>query len=779
MCMRSLLVSVCLLCLSLATVLGADDSQSPSSKQPSPDEVGFSNSLSSMPIAFTKNIGQWPDSILFRASGGGATMWFTRDGIYYQYTRRIEKAEATNSDGSVAPAGTPDKLDHERDSIETAMIKAEFIESNPNVEVIGLDELDYKCNYFIGNDPNKWHTDVPNYSGFILRELYPGVDVSFRCKKGTMDYEIAASSSLALAQLQVDYRGADGVDEQADGTTLVNTSLGKRLFTGILPKSSHLSTEFKSPVGSSSPTGLTLVYSTYLGGSGADAGLGIAVDGSGNTYVTGETASIDFPIQSQYQNDQGASDVFVTKLSATGTSLIYSTYLGGSGTDEGLGIAVDGSGNAYMTGVTSSWDFPTQSPYQTPKGTDVFVTKLSASGTSLVYSTHLGGSLLDFGLEIAVDGSGSAYVTGWTTSTDFPTESPYQTDPGDGAVRDAFVTKLSTIGNSLQYSTYLGGGGLDAGYGIAVDGAGNAYVTGYTSSADFPAQSPYQTDQGGIDVFVTKLSASGTNLECSTFLGGSGDDYGYGIAVDGSGSAYVTGWTTSIDFPIQSPYQTYQGGGFTSDVFVTKLSATCTSLVYSTYLGGGGWDEGYDIAVDGSGNAYVTGYTQSTDFPVRYPHQIDTDFIYDDVFVTKLSASGTDLVYSTYLSGSLFDFGNGIAVDGSGNAHVAGYTNSANFPTESPYQTDPDGGGDDVFITKLSFVCCEGTTGNINKSLLETPDLTDLSMLIGFLTLSPRLTLPCIDEANVNGTGVIDLSDLSLLIAYLTLTSRPVLPSCP
>jgi hypothetical protein len=350
--------------------------------------------------------------------------------------------------------------------------------------------------------------------------------------------------------------------------------------------------------------------------------------------------------------------------------LSYSTYLGGNGGEYGQGIAVDGSGSAYVTGFTESIDFPTQNPFQmNPHDFGAaFVTKLSPSGDSLVYSTYLGGNQFEVGNSIAVDGSGSAYVTGFTYSTDFPTQNPYQTDQPDP---DTFVTKLSPSGDSLVYSTYLGGNEFEVGNSIAVDVSGSAYVTGETFSTDFPTQNSYQTDRPFIDAFVTRLSPSGNSLVYSTYLGGNGGESGEGIAVDGSGSAYVTGRTDSTDFPTQNPYQMNQ---FERDAFVTKLSPSGSSLVYSTYVGGNSFEDGWDIAVDSSGSAYVTGFTLSTDFPTQNPYQ--TDQPDEDAFVTKLSPSGNSLVYSTYLGGNSNDEGFGIAVDGSGNAYVTGLTGS-------------------------------------------------------------------------------------------------------
>jgi len=472
-------------------------------------------------------------------------------------------------------------------------------------------------------------------------------------------------------------------------------------------------------VGSYDPTQLLvidpLVYSTYIGGSGDDRGNAIAVDGSGNAYVTGYTWSTNYDVTpGAFQTtNEGWEDVFVTKLNAAGTALVYSTYIGGSDGDEGTAIAVDGSGNAYVTGYTWSTNYDVKpGAFQTTNGgrRDVFVTKLNATGTALVYSTYIGGNSDEEGRGIAVDGSGNAYVTGYTESTNYDvTPGAFQTD-GGGFYPDVFVTKLNAAGTALVYSTYIGGSGDERGHAIAVDGSGNAYVTGYTFSTDYDVTpGAFQTtNEGGLDVFVTKLNATGTALVYSTYIGGSRDDYGYGIAVDGSGNAYVTGYTSSTNYDVTpGAFQTTNGGG--RDVFVTKLNATGTALVYSTYIGGSSDDFGHAMAVDGSGNAYVTGFTYSTDYDVT-PGAFQTMKGGEgDVFVTKLNATGTALVYSTYIGGSGGEDGFGIAVDGSGNAYVTGFTYSTDYDvTPGAFQTTKGGEGD-VFVTK---VCHSTIIGN-------------------------------------------------------------------
>ncbi len=446
---------------------------------------------------------------------------------------------------------------------------------------------------------------------------------------------------------------------------------------------------------------LRLYNATYLGGGVNDYGWGIAVDNSGNTYVTGFTNSTDFPTGQAFQGtNAGNEDAFVSKLAPGGTALVYSTYLGGTGVDRGLGIAVDGSGNAYVTGRCDSSDFPTVQPINGTLGgsRDAFVSKLAPSGTALTYSTYLGGGAVEQGKGIALDGSGNAYVTGYTESTDFPTVQPINGTLGGS--RDAFVSKLAPSGTALTYSTYLGGGNKDRGARIAVDVSGNAYVTGRTNSIDFPTAQPFQGAlSSNYDVFVSKLAPSGTALTYSTYLGGAGDDQSKGLALDGSGNAYVTGISNSTDFPTGQAFQGTNAGDY--DAFVSKLASSGTALIYSTYLGGTGTDEGNGIALDPSGKAYVAGKSNSTNFPTVQPFQGTNAGDYD-AFFSKLSSSGTALVYSTYLGGAGTDQGNRIASDGSGNAYVTGSTNSTDFPTRQAYQ-GTNAGGYDAFVFTIGM----------------------------------------------------------------------------
>ncbi len=626
------------------------------------DRENILETYGKLPLYFIENKGQLDPKVRFYVKTSGQTLYFTGEGIVFDLLRREKKAGEDTKGTEKVRQGTRAKK-------ERLVFNLEFENARSGVLIGGIENQDAMINYFVGNDRSKWKRDIPTYKGIVYKGIYKGIDLKVFGNGKDIEYEFIVSPGGNPGDILLTYNGIKGLATNREGELLIATAFGelketKPYIYQEVKRKSAVDGSFKiqSPAGKSQ-TGKfsygfqvasynpsypliidpTLRYSTYLGGSSNDWGAGIAVDGSGNAYVTGETDSLDFPTQDPYQGSYagGMDDAFITKFSSSGSALTYSTYLGGSEDDVGKGIAIDSSGNAYVTGQTYSTDFPTQDPYQGSKAGDAgsydaFITKLSSSGSALTYSTYLGGSESDGGIGIAVDGSGNAYVTGFTYSTDFPTQDPYQGTYADN--RDAFITKLSSSGSALSYSTYLGGSIGEIGNGIAVDGSGNAYVTGQTGSSDFPTQDPYQgTNAGGGDAFITRLSSSGSALSYSTYLGGANDDGGNGIAVDGSGNAYVTGQTYSTDFPTQDPYQGSKAGDASFyDAFITKLSPSGSALSYSTYLGGANDDGGNGIAVDGSGNAYVTGQTYSTDFPTQDPYQGSNAGRFD-AFVTKFS----------------------------------------------------------------------------------------------------------------------------------------------
>ncbi len=589
------------------------------------------------------------------------------------------------------------------------VLRMSFLGTSTEPLVAGGVELPGKANYFIGKDPAKWRTHVPTYAQVRYQDLYPGIDLLWYSNPRELEYDFIVAPGADPTTIGLGIQGADGLEIDRQGDLVLSVD--------------HGALRLRKP----------FIYQEGAGGLQEVSG----------GYVLKDPHHVGFQF--------GAYDRSRPLVIDPGLS--YSTYLGGTDGNRGIGIAVDASGNAYVTGNTISTDFPTTSgAFDTSYNTDrdAFVTKLSPDGSALLYSTFLGGGDQDLGAGIAVDAAGNAYVTGRTLG-DFPTTvGAFQPNSNDD--QDAFVTKLNSTGSALLYSTYLSGDHRDRGTGIAVDSSGNAYVSGETQSPDFPTTSgAFDTTQNGNrdwDAFVTKLNPAGSALLYSTYLGGTYDDRGTGIVVDPSGNAYVTGLTGSTDFPTTAGafdtscnadafvtklnpagsallYSTCLGGSYpdpneeacpvargtriavdaagnayvTGDASVAKLNPAGSALLYSTHLGG----TGSGIAVDASGNAYVTGTTSSTDFPTT-SGAFDTSYNGDyDAFVTKLNPAGSALLYWTYLGGTSCDEGLGIAVDASGNAYVTGHTSSLDFPSTPVAFDTTFNGSIDAFVTKLDI----------------------------------------------------------------------------
>src|SRR6266404_1709113 len=606
-----------------------------------------------LPSSFEAIQGEADSHVRFVPRGYGYNLVITSTEVLVAMARQTESKEGPQSSDDPKSYQEPKR----NCLLRPEVFRMKLVGANPAAPGERLNVLAAKSNYFIGNDPARWRTNVSNYARVAYRGAYPGVDLIYYADQGELEYDFVVApganpKTIALAfdeakKMRVDSRGdlvlttttgevrqhkplvyqeANGVKQEVAARYVIrnNHQVGFELAKYDATRSVVI-----DPV---------LSYSTYLGGNQEDYASDIAVDSLGNAYVTGTASSMDFPttpasLRSVKNNSR--DDVFVTKLNPAGTAVIYSTYIGGNDNDNGNGIDIDADGNAYVTGSTTSIDFPTTAgAFQTRYGgglSNPFVLKLSNTGTALVYSTYFGGatSAHDFGQRIAIDNQGNAYVTGRTGSDTFPTTvGAFQPAFGGGESElgitgtDAFVTKLNSSGTALIYCTYLGGKRIDYGAGIAVDSSGNAYVCGSTGSTDFPTTSAalQRTAAGRGDAFVAKLNPTGSALIYSTYLGGGSYDYGSGIAIDSSGNAYVTGSTDSTDFPVTSgAFQTTLAKG--SDVFVTKLSDSGASLIYSTYLGGSSSENGASIAVDIFGNAYVTGGTSSRDFPVVGPLQ--------------------------------------------------------------------------------------------------------------------------------------------------------------
>jgi hypothetical protein len=665
------------------------------------------------PLSFETNVGQIDPRVRFLSRGNGYTLFFTLTGAVLSLSRPIERSH----------------IGQKRDlrTAQSSVLRIELLRANRKSQISGIDELPGKSNYFVGNDPKKWHRNVPTFSKVKYRNVYPGIDLTYYGNQRQLEHDFLVWPGADPDSIVLEFQGTDKLEVDAQGGLVLHTSLGairqsrpfvyqniggrqRQIACAYVLKSERQVGFQLEAYDASRPIVIdpVLSYSTYLGGSGYDNGIGIAVDSAGSAYVTGQTDSSNFPTANAAQSAIGGGfDAFVTKLNPTGSGLVYSTYVGGSGQDGPGDITVDASGNAYITGGTTSTNFPITAAFQSTYGgggADAFVTKLGPTGSNLVYSTYLGGGDYDATRTIAVDAAGNAYVSGDTNSIDFPTiPTAFQTTYAGG--QDVVVTKLSATGSGLLYSTYLGDSDIESAYSIAVDASMNAYVTGYTCSTNFPTTAgAFQTiPQGGCDAFVTKLNPAGTApLVYSTYFGGNDFDIGSGIAVDTTGYTYLAGSTNSTIFPTTTgAFQTTYGGG--GDAFVAKLNPSGAGpLVYSTYLGGTSPETDFALAVDSAGNAYLTGATESANFPTVNALQAAIGGV-RDAFVTKVNPSGSALLYSTYLGGNGDDGGQSIALDTLPNpsAYVSGFTSSSNFPTANPLQPASGGGSYDAFITKI------------------------------------------------------------------------------
>lgn len=710
-------VTSCVVAAALATLASAAlmprtqrSATTATARPPAPPPGRLAARLGQVPLAFENGAGNRRNRFSSRALGYGVSL--SADAVVFR----------------LKPAAKPSTNDALRS--KPASLRMRLLGADAKAKPQGLERLASTSNYLIGSDPAQWRTDVSQYGKVRYDEVYPGIDAVYYGSQHDLEYDFVVRPGSDPASIALKFDGARDVRLTPGGDLLLSTPDGDLL--------QHRPIAYQTIAGRRQPVDAAfairsdqavhfrlgaydhaqalvldpvLSYSTYLGGNNYDEYTTVAVDAAGNSYVMGMTdlfvdsqVPSTYPVVSPLQpKSNGGWELFISKISAGGDRLVYSTYFGGSGNEMPGGIAVDQDGNAYITGCTESVDFPTRAPIQaTLKGTqDVFVTKFNAAGNGLVYSTYVG-RWSDCGTGIAVDGSARAYVVGFTQGALlFP---PGGAQPlYGGGVEDAFVFRLNAAGSAMEYGTYMGGGHEDNGYGIAVDSASNAYVTGWSNSSNFPVTQGAFQPQLGLnavsdgyiyeDAFVAKLNATGSAFVYSTYLGGGHSDEGRKIAVDPGGNAYVVGWTAG-PFPLVTPMQAFMGA---RDGFISKLDASGHSLVYSTYLGGSRDDIAQGVAVDASGSAYVVGWTDSVNFPAASPWQ---QFRGDhEVFVSKIAPSGRDFAWSSYLGGLAGDFAQSIAVDRSGTVHVTGDTDGY-FPQVNPLQTY--GGNADAFVARIS-----------------------------------------------------------------------------
>ena len=762
-----------------------------------------------LPLSFEANQGQSDPQVKFLAHGQGYGLFLTNQAAVLTLSEVESATSKRNKGKGEGPSRT------NAGAVKTDVVRMELSGALPDLQIAGAEQLPGKANYFIGSDPAKWHADIPTYSKVKYADVYRGVDLVYYGNQRQLEYDFIVAAGADPKPVRLHFAGAAKLKLKADGDLEVIARNGEVVFHK--PEIYQMKDGQRRPVEGSfklmarNNVGFVLgsydharelvidpvlVYSTFLGGNSGgnymDQGYCIAVDDAGNAYVAGIAYSDNFPVtKNGFQRVNkvypGLSTGFVTKFNAAGSALVYSTYLGGRGVtndnysfagDTPFAIAVDGAGNAYVTGQAYSTDFPvTSGAYQTVNNgqanyaSNAFVTKLDATGSNLIYSTYLGGSGFinlfyplmpgDTGYGIAVDSEGNAYIAGQAYSANFPsTQGAFQTVNNAAAVQtsNAFITKLNPAGSGLVYSTFLGGSGYNPEYhlpygdgatAIALDVEGNVYVTGGVYSSDFPLRNPYQeenlaagsvvTGDGGSNAFVTKLNPTGSDLVYSTYLGGPKSDTTSAIAVAPSGNAYVTG-TTGPGFPVTT--NAFQQAS--SADFVTEFDAAGSSLVYSSYLGGsqGRPEEifgvtGPSIAVDAAGNAYVAGWTADTDFPVTSDAYQNKNYaswqtwsgngffgneFFTNAFFTEINPEGSALLYSTYFAAQAAF---GIALDSTDNVYLTGSAFGGNLPTTwDAVQMQPGG----AFVAKIAF----------NPSL--TPTQTVISSSVNPARFTQKIT---------------------------------------
>ena len=784
--------------------------------------------MARLPLSFEENSGQEDPAVKFLSRGKGYSLFLTS-------SKAVLCLKKDNKRGQSA--------------IEPSILTLSLVGANPSPSVSGVGERAGKSNYYIGGTE---HTNILQFAKVRYEEVYPGINIEYYGNQGQLEYDFILSPGADASLIKLAVDGAERIEIDAGGDLVMHCSGGdvrqhKPVVYQFIDGARHEVAGgyvFCDPPGEApaarryvgfhvsdydvaSPLIIdpVLVYSTYLGDkpnygtstsehSGDEGGNGVYVDASGSAYVVGFTTSFEFPLSTpiltlldpphppEVARGHGRLKyfAFITKFKPDATALVYSTYLGGvtgditdsestvgSGDDRAVGVVVDSRGNAYITGNTSCSDFIIKNAIGTYAGNgDVFLIKLNANGQfppgdESLFGTYLGGSLSDVVSGISLDPTGNIYLVGTTSSANFRIANPIQPVYGGGA-SDGFVAKFTSDGRVLTYCTFLGGSAADGAMGVASDSSGNTYVTGFTSSTNFPLASPFQVIKGApmaatSDAFVTKLNPSGSLIVYSTYLGGNDDDQGNAIALDTSGNAYFTGFTESTDFPTISPtvlpVQTLNAGG--KDVFVSKINVYGSALLFSTYLGGALDDEGKAIAVDSRNAVYVGGVTRSGDFPTAPAgNTLQTGFAggTTDGFLSKFNPTGVPLVYSTYFGSSATDELRGLFADNQGNAYVTGYTigtalgASPSFPvTFLSFQQGPGDNFPAPFLTSngpreegpLPSTALSKNEGDAYTSKIfdASPLITSAGSVFGTLGVSFNYTITATNSPNsFNAAGL-------------------------
>ncbi|UCH88565.1 MAG: SBBP repeat-containing protein [Thermoplasmata archaeon] len=684
---------------------------------------------------FTSNWGQvGNDSVRYYIQGGG--VWFLDDSVVFEIFEESEESMLPMNSFDLHPFDFDAHLDEDIPP-SSVVIKLNFEGAN-KITPQGKGRLSHNSNFFYGNDSSKWCTDVPNYQEVYYENLYPNIDLRYYTTDVGLKYDFIVRPGGDINQIRMLYEGINKLEINCDGDLIIKTDVidivdgnlfiyqdyegkrhsieGKFIFFDEFEFGFALNGYYRSDV--TIVIDPTLIYSTYVGGLNDDFARGVATDSKGCAYITGFSNSSNFPTtpgvyQSDYNGSYPSDNVIVCKLNKNGTQLNYSTFIGYGYTDRGGSITVDESGCAYITGLATS-DFPTtKGAYDTscndftnqPGPHDVFVLKLNHNGSSLIFSTYIGGLSQDFSSAIALDSAGNIYIGGDTNSRNFPTTTGAY-DTTHNGLFDCFVSKFNQNGSKLIYSTYVGGStGFDHILDITVDSYDEVYATGETFSSDFPTTpNAYdKTISGKSDAFVFKLNKKGTNIVYSTFIGGNGREISVDIEIDSMKNVFITGSTASTNYPTTpGTYNKSKSGG--GGLILTKLNQNCSELIYSACLGGtsAGWGQGLNI--DDDGNAYVSGSTASSNFPTTVDAYDKTFNGKVDIIFLKLNSNASELLYSTYIGGTGIDLCQRSATNYNGKFIIVGETDSPAFPTTTgAYDLSFNGGRNDCFVLKLDM----------------------------------------------------------------------------
>ena len=677
-----------------------------------------------IPLYFIQNKGQVNKKVLFYSKTPGYTLWLTKEGLVFDSVK-------TNRPGPKLEWKKSNK-----ESISRDITRMFFVGSNKNPEVISLATQQLKVNSIKGNNRSKWFGNIPTTASVLYKDLYSNIDLKIYGNGNQIEYDWIIHPGGDPGDIQFEFKNLKGSRIISGGDLEISTSIGRMAhkkpvaFQAGSEKKSQIPAEFieignnrfgfhtgefnRSEVLVIDP--LILQYSSYIGSTFVDQLREVESDDNGIAFIVGFTYGSDFPVHNEYSGTLTLADIIVMQVDMNQSgvsSLLYCSYFGGSNLDFGYDIAIDNYGCCYITGMTASGDFPSLNSLRSYSGNwDAFAAKFDPSqsgANSLIWSTCMGGSDYDEGRGIKVNLNGEVYLIGVTESIDFPAFFGYQMTYQGGW--DIFFVKFQISDSGISaydYSTYLGGTGYDYGLDIDVDSGGNAYISGYSTSSNFPALNQYQGLQGGTDIIITKFDPSQRgvpSLLYSTYLGGSGDDEGHGITADDNGVVHVTGSTESTDFPLINPFQGDQTG---NDAFLAKVdtnSSGTSSLQYSSYLGGNGGETGRSLDTDLRGYIYISGITNSSDFPLI--NNIQGYQGGSDAFLSKFDtrlAGSSSLLLSTCVGGSSLDYAMGISVDTNYNIYITGFTTSSDFPLLNPYQNSYQG-NDDGFLSKLVMEC--------------------------------------------------------------------------